>query len=163
MMSQNFDRAIAIVLRREGGYLSAEEAARQGDPGGETKFGISKRAYPEIDIASLTKEQAIVIYHRDYWTPVHADQATWPLCLFVFDSAVNQGSHAAIRMMQLALGTSDDGVIGPATLALMASARPFHAAKFMAIRARRYATTNNFDKFGEGWLIRLFTVAMESA
>ena len=159
----SFDRAIDIVLKREGGYLSAAEAAQQGDPGGETKFGISKRAYPELDIGSLTKEQAMEIYHKDYWTPVQADKATWPLSLFVFDSAVNQGTHAATRMMQLSLGTTDDGVIGPTTLQLMSTARQFHAAKFMAIRAKRYAGTNNFDKFGEGWLIRLFTVAMESA
>lgn len=159
----SFDRAIEIVLKREGGYLSAAEAAKQGDPGGETKFGISKRAYPELDISTLTKEQAHEIYHSDYWQQVQADRITWPLSLFVFDSAVNQGTHAAIKMMQQALGTNDDGIIGPTTLALMSTARPFHAAKFMAIRAKRYANTNNFDKFGEGWLIRLFTVAMESA
>lgn len=159
----SFDRAIEIVLKREGGYLSAAEAAKQGDPGGETKFGISKRAYPELDISTLTKEQAHEIYQRDYWKQVQADKLTWPLSLFVFDSAVNQGTHAATRMMQQALGTTDDGVIGPTTLNLMSNARQFHAAKFMAIRAKRYATTNNFDKFGEGWLIRLFTVAMESA
>ena len=158
----SFEKAIEIVLKREGGHLTTAEAQKQGDPGGETKFGISKRAYPELDIATLTKEQAMVIYHQDYWNPMQADHATWPMALFIFDSAVNQGTHAATRMMQQALGTSDDGVIGPATLQLMTAARPFHAAKFMAIRAKRYAVTNNYDKFGEGWLIRLFTVAMEA-
>lgn len=158
----NFDRAIEIVLNREGGYLSAEEAARQGDPGGETRYGISKRAYPELDISALTKEQAIEIYRKDYWTPIYGDSIPWPLCLFVFDSAVNQGTHAAIRMMQKAIGTTDDGVIGPTTLGLLASAREWHAAKFMALRARRYVATSNFDKFGEGWMIRLFIVAMEA-
>lgn len=153
---------MAIVLQREGGYLSPEEAKRQGDPGGETKYGISKRSYPEIDISTLTKEQAQAIYHRDYWMPIRADNMTWPLSLFVFDSAVNQGTHAAIKMLQTALGTTNDGVIGPRTLELMGKARQWHAAKFMALRARRYAISNNFDKFGEAWLIRIFTVAMES-
>ena len=157
-----FDRAVRIILDREGGHLTKAASESQGDPGGETKFGISKRAYPEIDIGSLTKEQAQDIYLRDYWSPIKGDLLPWPLCLFVFDSAVNQGTHAAIRMMQKALGTKDDGVIGPATITLATNSRSWHCAKFMAIRAKRYAETNNYDKFGEGWLIRLFTVAMES-
>lgn len=159
-MTTNFDKAIKIVLEREGGYLSADEAAKQGDPGGETKHGISKRAYPEVNIATLTKEQAMDIYLRDYWSPIKGDLLPWPLCLFVFDSAVNQGTHAATRMMQTALGTKDDGVIEPATLELAAKSRPYHASRFMAVRAMRYTTTNNFDKFGNGWMIRLFIVAM---
>lgn len=158
----SFERAINIILRREGGYLSAEEAAKQGDPGGETKYGISKRAYPEINIADLTREQAIDIYRKDYWEPIHGDSIPWPLALFVFDSAVNQGTHAAIRMMQKALGTNDDGVIGTTTLGLLGNAREWHAAKFMAIRARRYAMSSNFDAFGDGWLTRMFIVTMES-
>ena len=161
-MTENFERAIRIILEREGGHLTKAEADKQGDPGGETKFGISKRAYPELDISFLTKEQAMDIYLRDYWSPIKGDLLPWPLCLFVFDSAVNQGTHTAIKMMQIALGTNDDGVIGPATLELATKARPFHCAKFMAIRAKRYAVTNNYDKFGEGWLIRLFTVTMDS-
>ena len=158
----DFERSMTIVLQREGGHLAAEEATKQGDPGGETKRGTSKRPYPELDIGSLTKEQAKEIYHRDYWLPIQADKMTWPLSLFVFDSAVNQGTHAAIRMMQITLGTNDDGVIGPQTITLLSKARQWHAAKFLALRARRYVATSNFDKFGEGWLIRLFTVAMES-
>ena len=37
------------------------------DPGGETKFGISKRAHPDLDIANLTRDQAGAVYRRDYW------------------------------------------------------------------------------------------------
>jgi lysozyme family protein len=156
-MTAKFDKCVAHILKAEGGYVNDPR-----DPGGETKYGISKRAYPEVDIASLTLDQAKAIYERDYWNPVQGDEVAWPLCLFVFDSAVNQGTHAAIRMMQKALGTSDDGILGPETLRLAAVARQWHAAKFMALRARRYATTANADAFGEGWLIRLFTIAMEA-
>ena len=160
-MTGNFENAVTIIFEREGGHLSADEAKKQGDPGGETKFGISKRSYPELDISALTRKQAKDIYYNDYWKPTKCDFLDWPMCLFVFDSAVNQGTNAATRMMQKALGAKDDGVIGPITIDLMAQAGKWHAAKFMAIRARRYAETNNFDKFGEGWLIRLFMVAME--
>jgi len=158
----SFEKAIALVLKREGGYLSPEEALRIGDRGGETKYGISKRAYPEVDIKNLTKEQATEIYRKDYWEQVHGDAMPWPLSFFVFDSAVNQGTHAAIRMAQQSLGITDDGIVGPQTLSVMSGAREWHAAKFMAIRAARYAKSSDFDKFGQGWLIRLFQNALEA-
>lgn len=40
-----FDDAVEIVLKHEGGYVNDKK-----DPGGETNMGISKRAYPHIDI-----------------------------------------------------------------------------------------------------------------
>lgn len=159
----SFPRAIEIILKREGGYLSAAEAAAQGDPGGETKFGISKRAFPELDIDSLTKDQAMAIYHRDYWTPVSGDFLPWPLSLFVFDSAVNQGTDTAIKILQEVLGVTVDGVLGPVTLNLAQKSRSWHAAKFMSARAKRYSKTKNFDRFGDGWFTRLFIVTMEAA
>ena len=48
-----FDQVIDRVLAHEGGYVNDPD-----DPGGETKYGISKKAYPKIDIKNLTKEEA---------------------------------------------------------------------------------------------------------
>ncbi|WP_425526518.1 glycosyl hydrolase 108 family protein [Xanthomonas oryzae] len=50
------------MLSHEGGYVNDPR-----DPGGETQWGISKRAYPELNIRALTRDQAIEIYRRDYW------------------------------------------------------------------------------------------------
>ncbi|KKK60142.1 hypothetical protein LCGC14_3027340, partial [marine sediment metagenome] len=50
----SFEKAIPIVLKHEGGYVHDKL-----DPGGETNFGISKRAYPMVDIKNLTQEQAV--------------------------------------------------------------------------------------------------------
>ena len=58
----NFDAAFERLIGHEGGYT-----AGVGDPGGETKFGISKRSYPREDIKNLTLEQAKVIYRKDFW------------------------------------------------------------------------------------------------
>ena len=40
---QDFATAVAFVLQHEGGYVH-----NPADPGGETKFGISKRAHPDL-------------------------------------------------------------------------------------------------------------------
>ena len=52
-----FKLAIPRVITNEGGYVNDPD-----DPGGETKYGISKRSYPALDIKNLTVEQATAIY-----------------------------------------------------------------------------------------------------
>lgn len=152
-----FDKAFSIVVGLEDGYVNDPK-----DPGGETKFGISKRSYPNLDISGLTVDQAKDIYRRDYWVQAKCDFLPWPLCLFVFDATVNQGVEPAILMLQRALGCAQDGVIGAATINAASRATPWHMAKFMALRAMRYQGTRNFDRFGEGWLTRTYLVAMEA-
>lgn len=85
-----FDRCVTFVLKQEGGYVNDPH-----DAGGETNFGISKRAYPSIDIKSLTREEAIEIYRDDYWKTIGCEKMDWPLCLIVFDTAVNMGLRCA--------------------------------------------------------------------
>jgi len=103
---------IEKTLSYEGGYSNDPS-----DPGSETNFGISKKSYPNVDIAGLTKDQAIAIYQRDFWTPLLCDQiadkrVAWKL----FDIAVNHGTIDAVRMVQFIVGASIDGIMGPDTL-----------------------------------------------
>jgi lysozyme family protein len=111
-MSQ-FGPAITFVLENEGGYSNDAN-----DPGGETNFGISKRAYPEIDIKNLTREGAIAIYQRDYWIFGGIDSQR--IATKIFDEYVNS-KHHAIRTAQLALNyllagpVVADGNYGPQT------------------------------------------------
>ena len=49
---QNFPDCIAHVLVAEGGLVNDPQ-----DPGGVTKFGISQRSYPALDIRELTPER----------------------------------------------------------------------------------------------------------
>jgi len=48
----DFDPAVAKTLIREGG---ARFTDNPDDRGGATKYGISQRAYPGVDIPSLTE------------------------------------------------------------------------------------------------------------
>jgi lysozyme family protein len=156
-MTDNFTKAVEIIFSLEGGYSNDPN-----DPGGETNFGISKRAYPGIDIKTLDKATAAAIYLTDYWTPAKCDAYAWPLCLFVFDAAVNQGLDAANRCLQKAAGVAVDGIVGTQTQRAVASQNPYNlSAMFLAERALRYTGTRNFDKYGRGWFKRLFEAAIE--
>lgn len=152
-MKPNFDKAFQLIIGAEGGYSNDPR-----DPGGETKYGICKRSYPNEDIKNMTLDRAKLLYKADYWDKVRGDDIPYPLDIFVFDAAVNQGVGAASMLLQKACGTSQDGRIGAATLA---AATPDKADLFMADRAVRYAGTANADTYLRGWMKRLFSIALE--
>ncbi len=134
-----FDRAFAYLMREEGGY-----SLDPRDPGGETKFGISKRAYPDLDIKGLTLEQAKAIYERDYWLPLGCDSRPYREALPIFDCGVNQGLGRAREI----LGRVQAG--------------PDFVARFQAERALHYAQLSTFQRFGRGWMRRLIRCALEA-
>lgn len=90
----SFEQALKFVLEREGGYVNDP-----ADPGGETKYGISKKSYPNVDIRHLTPELAAVIYQSDYWAPAGCDDLEPGLALVVFDTAVNCGKSRAVEWL----------------------------------------------------------------
>jgi lysozyme family protein len=153
-----FEDAFEIVVASEGGY--SDHAA---DPGGKTRYGITEAVAREHgytgDMRELPLATAHAIYRRSYWDACKCDKLPWPLSLYVFDSAVNQGVRPATQMLQRAMDTVQDGVIGQQTISLAARSTPWHASRFLALRAARYAGTHNFDTFGVGWLTRLFEIA----
>ena len=114
----HFKEAMDFTLRWEGGYV---HDAR--DPGGETKYGISKRTYPDLDIRTLTRNQAEEIYRRDYWDRLRCYDLPWPVAIVTFDFSVHSGRARAGRMLQRAFNVlvsatpplKIDGVIGPVT------------------------------------------------
>lgn len=97
-----FDRAIEFVLKHEGDYVD-----NPADPGGETNYGISKRAYPGLDIKNLTVETAKEIYRQDYWQAAGCEALEWPLSLIVMDTAVNCGVDKAIEWREKYLNWTD--------------------------------------------------------
>lgn len=89
MSLANFKACLEFTLSWEGGYSNDPK-----DPGGETRFGISKRYHKDTDIKNLTREQAEAIYFSEYWLGSDACLLPWPYCLAVFDAAVNPGIGA---------------------------------------------------------------------
>ena len=91
----DFNTAVALVLKHEGGLVDNPQ-----DPGGLTNFGISKRAYPSLDIANLTVEDAKAIYQRDYWTPAMEQEPDQRIGHALLDTAVSQGPSVARSLYQ---------------------------------------------------------------
>ncbi len=91
----DYDKILDFILLKEGGYVNNVK-----DPGGETKYGISKRSYPELDIKNLTREQAKTIFKRDYYDKIVSEGMTFAQAAFLTDTAVNMGVGAARRFWQ---------------------------------------------------------------
>ena len=132
-----FDRALALVLRHEGGLVDDPN-----DPGGLTNFGISQRAYPDLDIRNLKVADAANIYRTGYWDAIKGDQLPDGLAICVFDAAVNMGTDKAIRLLQKACSVQVDGILGPNTLRT-AGRLPDAVARFSADRAIAYTGINS--------------------
>lgn len=104
---REFERCMTFTLeqecrRKKDGTLDDGYVNNPNDPGGETKYGISKRAYPSLNIRDLTLSDAISLYRKDYWYT--AKNLSWPLNVCVFDCAVNQGTRTAQQYLKVVNG-----------------------------------------------------------
>jgi len=152
-----FDRAFDRLMILEGGYSD-----HPLDRGGETKFGISTRAYPGLKIASLTLEEAREIYLRDYWRSLRGDEIWWPLSEVLFVFGVNAGVRRAAQLLQDSVNgvtgarLKQDGVIGPKTLAALEEAdRVKLALGFVANVLTHYRSCPDWWKWHDGWVNRV--------
>ena len=167
-----FDRAVRLILEHEsGGRADGGLVEHPSDPGGLTKWGIALRYHPHLGragILALTMAQAAEIYRAEYWAKVRCDGMPFPVALSVFCSAVNQGNKRAAVLIQRASGVTDDGIVGPYTLAAIERCFARDPAglleEFAARRAKKYAE-GNMATFGLGWMRRMMrthTVALRA-
>lgn len=146
-----FDEAFDLLIGHEGRYVN-----HPSDPGGETQFGISKRAYPARDIKALTLDEAKAIYRRDYWIPAGCEKVPEALRFDLLDMAVNSGVRTAVRTLQAAVGVAEDGLIGPATLSALARRDPAAVqARFNGVRLQMMTELATWPTFGKGWARRI--------
>lgn len=145
-----FDEAFDRLIGHEGGYVN-----HPNDPGGETNWGISKRSYPGVDIANLTRLQAKEIYRRDFWNAIHADEMYDGVAFQALDFAINSGIQTAIRKLQRAVGVADDGYWGPVTRAAVAAMSESDIIMhFVAERLDFWTSLSTWPTFGRGWARR---------
>jgi lysozyme family protein len=136
-----FDRAFDLVIGSEGGYVNDPR-----DPGGETKFGISKRAYPDVSIADLDVLAAKAIYMKDYFVRVGAEGQQFFKAYVLFDSAVLHGVSWALHFNSLCTQKNS----------------PNWQEEFLTARAMAEREDRNWATYGKGWTERLIRVALQS-
>tara|TARA_R100000365_G_C2702842_1_gene40764 strand:- start:160 stop:636 length:477 start_codon:yes stop_codon:yes gene_type:complete len=153
----NFAEAVTVILDHEGGYIDDRK-----DPGGETKFGISKRQYPNLNIKKLTVGEAMDIYRKDYWDKAKVIKVPSNLQLIYFDMVVNQGKRRAVKILQEALNgkgvpTEVDGGIGPTTIGNLKKAN-LEPERLRSYRIKYYADLVNrkptLERYWYGWYRR---------
>jgi len=163
----SFDKAFNEIIGIEGGYVYGPD-----DRGGETKYGISKRSYPNLDIKNLTLNEARNIYYRDFWKTPHMnlDKFPYKIALELFDTGVNMGMPTARRILQEALNVLNrnqklfkdlrvDGWIGDKTLKAVSKVKTKELLKTLNglqfIKYYQIAENNKSqEKFFGGWVMR---------
>jgi lysozyme family protein len=154
----DFDGAFERLIGHEGGYVNDPR-----DAGGETKFGISKRSYPRLDIKTLTLDDAKAIYKRDFWGPAGCDAVPQAIKFDLFDMAVNSGIKPAIKALQKACGADVDGILGPRTLAALATLPDSRmVARFNGARLAYMADATTWPAHGRGWARRIASNLLEA-
>ena len=153
-----FDKAFAKLIDHEGGLVN-----NPADKGGLTKYGISQRAYPHLDIASLTLQDVRELYKRDYWDRAQCDRLHPDVAFQVFDGAVNSGMGNSIRWLQEAAGVAVDGIVGPLTLRKVGDMDTgIIIARYNGVRLKFMASLSTWDVFSRGWARRIAANLMEA-
>ena len=117
-MASHFDVAFELLIQKN---IEGEISNLKDDSGGITKYGISSRAYPNIDVANITKEDARHLYRNDYWDTEYDFIDSQDVANKIFIAGINLGSHKAHILLQSVLNDMGakltiDGKFGPKTL-----------------------------------------------
>jgi len=147
-----------MLLEHEGGFVNHPD-----DPGGITNLGVTKKVYEgwvdrevtEQEMRDLTKEDVAPIYKSNYWDRCKCNSLESGLDFTIFDWAVNSGPGRAAKALQKSVGATEDGAIGPATLALVSNNGVENLIEDVS-RQRQlfYENLKTFDTFGRGWTRR---------
>jgi len=163
-MFGHFNSAFKKTIGHEGGYVNDET-----DRGGETKYGVTKRDYPQLDIKNLTLKQAKEIYKANYYHKSF-DKLSEAIAIELFDTSVNMGALTARKMLQQALNLMNrnqlnyddlivDGLIGDKTLQAYKKVNSRILLKVLnGLQFARYVYIAENDttqeRFFNGWITR---------
>lgn len=154
-MKDNYDATLKEVLEQEGGYSNDA-----GDSGGPTKYGITiidarlywKHNATAADVRAMPLNVAKDIYKSKYWDALQCDSLPDGLDLAIMDYGVNSGIHRAAMVLQRFVGVSDDGVIGPRTLAAVETfSDKTLIEKVCDERLSFLQSLHTWRLFGRGW------------
>ena len=130
--SPAFQQADAFTHGHEGSKIN------EHDTGSVSRYGIHQRAYPNIDVRSLTADQAQRIRYK-YWEAIHGDKLNSfdpRLATLAYDTAVMSGPNKAIDMLKASGGD------------------PFAFLNLRVEHQQRLARTPIHQKDAAGWMNR---------
>lgn len=165
-MKENFTLALQALLKHEGGFVN-----HPSDPGGMTNLGVTKHVWErwvkhevsEADMRALTPEIVAPMYKDMFWDKVCGDELPTGVDLSVFDLAVNSGPRRAAQLLQKVLGVTQDGAIGPQTLAKVITLDSSKLiADYNAARLAFLMALPTWDTFGKGWGRRVAEVTEQA-
>ena len=96
--SPHANSPIDFVMQHEGGYVSNDSGK------GPTNFGINQESNPDVDVKSLTQDQARNIIKTKYSDAIGADKMSPALAAVAVDSAVNMGVDKTQTLLSQAGG-----------------------------------------------------------
>lgn len=151
----NFDQAFDLLIGHEGGYSNHPD-----DPGAETMWGITARVARQAGyhgaMRSLPQVTAKTIARNQYWNAVRAEELPLGIRFDVFDTGYNSGTVTAIKILQRAVGVTDDGVFGPRTMSAVLAQKPYRISmRFNSERLLYLASLPTWGSFGKGWARRV--------
>lgn len=121
-----------------------------------TKGGIAAATYPHLDIEHLTDAEIKNLYYTDWWVGKGMERFSSAMQYQMFDAAFNHGMFNAAKFLQQAAEVKVDGVIGPITLAKVATiSENDMLLRFLAYRLKFYTSLRTFAEFGKGWTNRV--------
>ena len=170
-LSDVFDKIVDHTIEVEGGFtLDPKDPGNYAMRDGVkvlvgTKYGISAKQYPHVDIKSMTKEGAQSIYKSDYWSSLESmlkkvwgnelDSNQARSAALMFDIAVNSGHKNMIRTIQIAGNIEVDGIYGSKTANAL---RNLDFNELCLARIAFYARLKIFNRYGRGWIMRTITI-----
>jgi lysozyme family protein len=165
-MKSNFEQCIAALLLHEGGFVNHPK-----DPGGMTNLGVTKTVWEgwtghdttEAAMRNLSTSDVEPLYRKKYWDAIQGDVLPSGVDYCVFDTAVNSGAGRAIKLLQRSIGVTQDGLIGPNSLAaILVSDVGSLIDKYCAARNEFLQSLSTFDTFGKGWTRRVSEVNLKA-
>lgn len=158
-MDRNFERALPLVLKHEGGFVNHPK-----DPGGATNKGVTIATFRRYvkadgtvaDLKAISDEQVATVYYRHYWSAVNAQALPSGVDYAVFDFAVNSGPSRAVKFLQKVLGVTQDGRVGPKTIeAAKGLSANWIVEQLCDARLAWLKTLKTWPTFGKGWTNRV--------
>jgi len=159
-VSDKFFKAFLYTLKFEGQYSN-----NPNDPGGETKYGISKNIFDKLNIRELTLDDAMAIYYNHYWTEWLELITNQKIINKILAARINIGNSRATEILQFTLAKyyrapiAVDGILGKRTALAINKILKSPEETKMLIKLYGFELAKFYEDIGKevflkGWLKR---------